>query len=88
MAHDEMGLVTERPNKLIQQNYSKLRFVYSHKDNWVPLSYYDDMKRDFPTAAVLLEDTSVEHGFVENLQHSKYMALKCEEMIHLNESNQ
>ena len=26
MAHDEMGLVTQRPDKLIRQNASKLRF--------------------------------------------------------------
>jgi len=45
------------------------------------------MKRDFPNAAILLDDPEIEHGFVENFQHSKYMASMCAEMILLNESN-
>lgn len=81
LAHDEMALVTERPDHLIHKNRSKLRLMYSHKDRWTPLSYYEGMKEDFPGVAILIDDPEIEHGFVENEDHSKYLASKCAEMI-------
>ena len=81
MAHDEMGLVVDRPDEKLKENREKLRFIYSHKDNWVPLDYYDDMKRDFPEIPILLENKDIEHGFVENEKHVKIIAQECEKLI-------
>ena len=81
MAHDEMSLVVDRPDDLLRENRHKIRFIYSHKDNWVPLNYYEDMKRDFPEIPILLENKEIEHGFVENEKHVAIIAQECEKLI-------
>jgi hypothetical protein len=79
-----MKLVRDRPDTLIEINEDKLKFFYSHIDGWVPLSFYDNMKKTFPRVAVLLEDKKIEHGFVEHFDQSLLMAEICAKEIDKN----
>jgi len=76
MACDEMKQVVKRPDHRLEKWRGRLKFLYSQTDDWVPMSYYLDMKRDFPEIPQLLPET-IPHAFVENHDQAKYVAKKC-----------
>lgn len=48
----------------IKRNSEKLVFYYGASDNWTPLSFYTEMKDNFPNVDIRLDGRGVEHAFV------------------------
>ncbi|XP_075454562.1 lipid droplet-associated hydrolase [Ascaphus truei] len=72
MGSQEMMKVMERDNNTIQQNLSKLIFYYGAKDNWCPVQYYEDIRKEFPEGNIWLCEKGIRHAFV--LDSSKEVA--------------
>ncbi|KAG8580086.1 hypothetical protein GDO81_007130 [Engystomops pustulosus] len=72
MGSQEMVKVVERDNATIKQHLSKLIFYYGAVDNWCPVQYYEDIKKDFPKGNIWLCDKGYRHAFV--LDSSKEVA--------------
>lgn len=68
----EMMKVVERDNEIIKEHLSKLTFYYGTIDGWCPVSYYEDIKKDFPGGDIRLCEKKIPHAFV--LSHSQEMA--------------
>ncbi|XP_075057479.1 lipid droplet-associated hydrolase isoform X2 [Mixophyes fleayi] len=64
MGSQEMVKVMERDSETIKQNVNKLIFYYGAKDAWCPVQYYEDIRKDFPKANILLCDKGIRHAFV------------------------
>uniref|UniRef100_A0A3B5KT09 Lipid droplet-associated hydrolase n=1 Tax=Xiphophorus couchianus TaxID=32473 RepID=A0A3B5KT09_9TELE len=60
----EMRMVQERDNVTIQKNLDRLIFYYGATDHWCPVSYFQDMRRDFPHGDIRLCERGVRHAFV------------------------
>lgn len=60
----EMRLVLGRDNVTIRKNLDRLIFYYGATDHWCPVSFFQDMRTDFPDADVRLCDKGVRHAFV------------------------
>ncbi|XP_063298190.1 lipid droplet-associated hydrolase [Pelobates fuscus] len=72
MGGQEMMQVLERDNTIIQKNLSKIIFYYGANDNWCPVQYYEDIKKDFPEGNIWLCQRGIRHAFV--LDSSREMA--------------
>ncbi|KAM8953243.1 lipid droplet-associated hydrolase [Pelodytes ibericus] len=72
MGSQEMVKVVERDNKTIKQYLSKLIFYYGAMDNWCPVRYYEDIKKEFPGGNIWLCEKGIRHAFV--LDSSRDMA--------------
>lgn len=64
MGLEEMLVVKERDDKLIREHGSKLHFYYGTVDHWCPVSYYEDMIKDFEDVDVRLCKNRFKHAFV------------------------
>ncbi|XP_013869173.1 lipid droplet-associated hydrolase isoform X2 [Austrofundulus limnaeus] len=64
MGGQEMKKVVERDNKTIKKHLDKLIFYYGATDHWCPVSYFHDIKQDFPHADVILCEKGFRHAFV------------------------
>ncbi|XP_028653218.1 lipid droplet-associated hydrolase isoform X2 [Erpetoichthys calabaricus] len=64
MGSQEMVQVMDRDNATIQENQEKLIFYYGENDNWCPVQYYEEIKRDFPKADIRLCNKGIRHAFV------------------------
>ncbi|GLH05871.1 Lipid droplet-associated hydrolase [Gryllus bimaculatus] len=62
LAKEEMDVVTELDPDLINNVVDKLFFYFSTSDGWVPLSYYEDLKKSHPRIHALT--TNHRHAFV------------------------
>ncbi|KAM4724625.1 lipid droplet-associated hydrolase isoform 2-T3 [Anableps anableps] len=60
----EMRMVLDRDNVTIQKNLDRLIFYYGATDHWCPLSYFQDMRREFPHGDVRLCEKGLRHAFV------------------------
>ncbi|XP_044145547.1 lipid droplet-associated hydrolase isoform X2 [Bufo gargarizans] len=72
MGSQEMLKVVERDNATIKQHLNQLIFYYGATDNWCPVQYYEDIKKDFPKGNIWLCDKGYRHAFV--LDSSKEVA--------------
>ncbi|XP_073424397.1 lipid droplet-associated hydrolase isoform X1 [Dendrobates tinctorius] len=72
MGSQEMVKVVDRDNATIKQNLSKLIFYYGAEDNWCPVHYYKDIRKDFPNGNIWLCNKGYRHAFV--LDSSKDVA--------------
>ncbi|KAG8445702.1 hypothetical protein GDO86_010475 [Hymenochirus boettgeri] len=72
MGSQEMVKVLERDNEAIKQHLSKLIFYYGATDNWCPVQYYEEIKKEFPEGYILLCEKGFRHAFV--LDSSKEVA--------------
>ncbi|XP_069829215.1 lipid droplet-associated hydrolase isoform X2 [Dendropsophus ebraccatus] len=72
MGSQEMVEVLERDNDTIKQHLNKLIFYYGATDNWCPVQYYEDIRKDFPKGNIWLCDKGYRHAFV--LDSSKEVA--------------
>ncbi|EDV96411.1 lipid droplet-associated hydrolase [Drosophila grimshawi] len=79
MADDEMARVRFLQHKNIEEHLPLLKFYYGKTDGWVPVSYYDKLKLEFPQVDAQLDDKGIAHAFV--LRHSKPMASIVGNMI-------
>lgn len=82
LADDEMARVRGLQRELIAENLPLLKFYYGTTDGWVPVSYYEQLKRDFPKVDAQLDSKKIDHAFV--LRHSKPMATIVSNMIQQN----
>lgn len=69
MGKDELDNVTTLDVDNIQDNLFRLTFYYGVKDQWCPVSYYQDLREVFPQGDIRLCRHNFEHSFV--LQNSK-----------------
>ncbi|KAM4540763.1 lipid droplet-associated hydrolase isoform 1-T2 [Fundulus diaphanus] len=60
----EMRMVLERDDITIRRNLDRLIFYYGATDHWCPVSYFQDMRRDFPHGDIRLCDKGLRHAFV------------------------
>uniref|UniRef100_A0A3Q2PZN5 Lipid droplet-associated hydrolase n=1 Tax=Fundulus heteroclitus TaxID=8078 RepID=A0A3Q2PZN5_FUNHE len=60
----EMRMVLERDDVTIRRNLDRLIFYYGATDHWCPVSYFQDMRRDFPHGDIRLCDRGLRHAFV------------------------
>uniref|UniRef100_A0A3Q2D5X7 Lipid droplet-associated hydrolase n=1 Tax=Cyprinodon variegatus TaxID=28743 RepID=A0A3Q2D5X7_CYPVA len=60
----EMRMVLERDNVTIQKNLDKLLFYYGVSDHWCPVTYFQDIRRDFPHGDFRLCEKGIRHAFV------------------------
>lgn len=60
----EMMQVMERDNETIRKHLSKLIFYYGTIDRWCPVSYYEDIKKEFPEGDIRLCEKKIPHAFV------------------------
>uniref|UniRef100_A0A8C6P4K6 Lipid droplet-associated hydrolase n=1 Tax=Nothobranchius furzeri TaxID=105023 RepID=A0A8C6P4K6_NOTFU len=60
----EMRKVLERDNLTIEKNLDKLIFYYGAADHWCPVTYFHDIRRDFPQGDFQLCDKGFRHAFV------------------------
>ncbi|XP_069092105.1 lipid droplet-associated hydrolase [Pleurodeles waltl] len=72
MGSQEMVKVLDRDNLTIKQHLKKLIFYYGAADNWCPVQYYHDIKKDFPEGDIRLCERGFRHAFV--LDSSKEVA--------------
>ncbi|KAJ8387944.1 hypothetical protein AAFF_G00148780 [Aldrovandia affinis] len=64
MGSQEMIQVLGRDNSTIGENLDKLIFYYGATDQWCPVQYYHDIKRDFPDGNIRLCGKGFRHAFV------------------------
>lgn len=79
LADDEMARVRGLQREIVEQNLDILKFYYGTTDGWVPVSYYEQLKKDFPKVDAQLDTQKIAHAFV--LRHSKAMAGIVRDMI-------
>uniref|UniRef100_A0A1A7YGH4 Lipid droplet-associated hydrolase n=2 Tax=Iconisemion striatum TaxID=60296 RepID=A0A1A7YGH4_9TELE len=60
----EMRKVLERDDLTIEKNLDKLIFYYGATDHWCPVTYFHDIRRDFPQGDFRLCDKGFRHAFV------------------------
>ncbi|XP_017290324.1 lipid droplet-associated hydrolase [Kryptolebias marmoratus] len=60
----EMKKVVERDNLTIKKNLDKLIFYYGATDHWCPVSFFHDIKQDFPHGDFRLCERGFRHAFV------------------------
>lgn len=82
LADDEMGRVRGLQRDLVEEHMHLLKFYYGTTDGWVPVSYYNQLKLDFPQVDAQLDSKGIAHAFV--LRHSKPMASIVSKMIQQN----
>ncbi|XP_018324799.1 lipid droplet-associated hydrolase [Agrilus planipennis] len=71
LARQEMDGIKERNNNVFSKFKSKIKLYYSTTDGWVPLTFRDNVKRDFPDIDAEICSRGFEHAFV--LKHSRDM---------------
>lgn len=64
MAYEEMDVVKTRDNEALEKYRHKCKFYYGKSDGWVPVTYYENLKKDFPDVDAELCSRSFEHAFV------------------------
>lgn len=64
MLYDEMELVRDKNCEIIKKNKDKMRFYYGSSDGWVPIRYFNQLKRDIPTINAELCANNYQHHFV------------------------
>ncbi|XP_037550694.1 lipid droplet-associated hydrolase [Nematolebias whitei] len=64
MGGQEMKKVVERDNITIKKNLDKLIFYYGVVDHWCPVSYFHNIKQDFPHGDFRLCEKGFRHAFV------------------------
>ncbi|XP_043650876.1 lipid droplet-associated hydrolase [Drosophila teissieri] len=79
LADDEMARVRGIQREIVEQNLDILKFYYGTTDGWVPVSYYEQLKKDYPKVDAQLDTKKIAHAFV--LRHSKPMAVIVRDMI-------
>jgi len=79
LADDEMARVRGIQREIVEQNLDILKFYYGTTDGWVPVSYYEQLKKDFPKVDAQLDTKKIAHAFV--LRHSQAMAGIVRDMI-------
>ncbi|KAH8371052.1 hypothetical protein KR093_006002 [Drosophila rubida] len=82
LADDEMSRVRGLQREIVEENLELFKFYYGTTDGWVPVSYYDQLKKDFPKVDAQLDSKRIAHAFV--LRHSKPMAGIVSNMIEQN----
>lgn len=82
LAKDEMEKVRGLDREIVKENIDKLKFFYGAKDGWVPVKYYEDLKRDIPNVDAILDKNNIEHAFV--LRSSSKMGAIVAEWINEN----
>ncbi|XP_030386262.1 lipid droplet-associated hydrolase [Scaptodrosophila lebanonensis] len=82
LADDEMSRVRGLQREIIEDNLHLLKFYYGTTDGWVPVSYYEQLKRLFPNVDAQLDTQRIDHAFV--LRHSRPMAEIVSGMIQQN----
>ncbi|EDW50030.1 lipid droplet-associated hydrolase [Drosophila sechellia] len=79
LADDEMARVRGIQREIVEHNLDLLKFYYGTTDGWVPISYYDQLKKDYPKVDAQLDTKKIAHAFV--LRHSQPMAVIVRDMI-------
>ncbi|EDV50144.1 lipid droplet-associated hydrolase [Drosophila erecta] len=79
LADDEMARVRGIQREIVEQNLDILKFYYGTTDGWVPVSYYEQLKKDYPKVDAQLDTKKIDHAFV--LRHSQTMAATVRDMI-------
>ncbi|XP_053565614.1 lipid droplet-associated hydrolase [Bombina bombina] len=72
MGSQEMVMVQKRDNDTIMEHLNKLIFYYGATDNWCPVQYYEDIRKEFPEGNIWLCEKGIRHAFV--LDSSKEVA--------------
>ncbi|XP_001352453.2 lipid droplet-associated hydrolase [Drosophila pseudoobscura] len=85
LADDEMCRVRGLQKEIIERNIHLLKFYYGTTDGWVPVSYYEQLKKDYPQVDATLDGQKIDHAFV--LRHSQPVAAIVREMIQQNLRN-
>lgn len=62
LAYEEMDQVLNRNDLSIKNNVKKIKLLYGKFDGWTPMSYYHNIKNDFPD--INAEVTTINHAFV------------------------
>ncbi|XP_050308849.1 lipid droplet-associated hydrolase [Anthonomus grandis grandis] len=70
LAFEEMEQMKERNNTILKKNSDKIKYYYAKDDGWVPLKFYESLKKDVPNADAQLTD--INHTFV--FRHSLEVA--------------
>ncbi|KAH8234594.1 hypothetical protein KR032_000318 [Drosophila birchii] len=79
LADDEMARVRGIQREIVEQNLDLLKLYYGTTDGWVPVSYYEQLKKDYPKVDAQLDTQKIAHAFV--LRHSQPMAAIVRDMI-------
>ncbi|XP_072505395.1 lipid droplet-associated hydrolase isoform X2 [Notamacropus eugenii] len=72
LGSQEMRTILERDNSTIEKHLNKLIFYYGASDSWCPVQFYEDIKKDFPSADIKLCEKGIRHAFI--LSSSQEMA--------------
>ncbi|KAI1895135.1 hypothetical protein AGOR_G00103180 [Albula goreensis] len=64
MGSQEMVQVLGRDDSTIRKNLEKLIFYYGATDQWCPVQYYHDIKREYPDGNIRLCGKGYRHAFV------------------------
>lgn len=79
MGMEEMLHVEKRDDDIIKEQAEKLHFYYGAIDHWCPVSYYEDMLRDYPNFNIQLCKKRFKHAFV--LREAEPMASIVADMV-------
>ncbi|XP_014212970.1 lipid droplet-associated hydrolase [Copidosoma floridanum] len=79
LGENEMHQIKNRNDSTISQHKNKLYLYYGMMDGWVPIRYYEDLKKRFPDIDAHLCKRSFRHAFV--LQDSVEMGQMIGDMI-------
>ncbi|XP_022910348.1 lipid droplet-associated hydrolase-like [Onthophagus taurus] len=85
MGMDEMYTVRARNDDIIKANLEKITLYYGKSDCWVPISYYDKIKKEIYGINAQLCDKNYKHAFV--LHDSIEMGDLVGEWIQKNKTN-
>ncbi|MGH0127746.1 UNVERIFIED_CONTAM: hypothetical protein FKN15_035445 [Acipenser sinensis] len=80
LGSQEMVQVMDRDNPTIEKNLDKIIFYYGSNDQWCPVQYYEDIKKDFPEGDIRLCERGIRHAFV--LDASKEVASMITDWLH------
>lgn len=64
LAKDEMAKVRGLDREIVRENVGILKFYYGSRDGWVPVKYFEDLKRDIPNVDATVDKNNIEHAFV------------------------
>ena len=66
LSTEEMDVIYTRDDRFLQQHIDNIVFYYGMQDGWVPITFHDDMIRDYPRSNIHLCQKGLMHAFMFN----------------------
>lgn len=82
LAKQEMDTVVNLDLEIVKENKNLITLYYGTTDGWVPVKYYEELKKQIPDVDAILDTHGIAHAFV--LKSSEEMAQIVGDLVRKN----